>query len=173
MTKIFAVLIALLSTTISLAGTPDEDPVVRERRERFIQGRTPTLEDLKLGKTWQCIGYSAIPGDFKVVGPRDAFRFSEFDGMIFSAVKTPYQTHQFFLDSRNFTDIVTTRRPDNNYEKVSSVFYIRVSSNGDLILENTFDESVFPLLDGSPRSILDKTKFAAQYGVCPINKIRD
>ncbi|MEO5969039.1 MAG: hypothetical protein ABIQ95_03860 [Bdellovibrionia bacterium] len=161
----------LLSTTFSLAGTPDQDPIVKERRERFIQARIPTLEDLKLGKTWECIFYNSFPGNFDHVGPGPIFRFSEFDGLVSNEIKFPNSGHQFQLTSKAFIDLVTTRLPRNNYESVDSMIYIRVSQNGDLICESVFEDVSF--LDSSPRSVSDKTKLATQYGVCPTNKIRD
>jgi hypothetical protein len=162
----------LLLTTFSFAGTPAEDPVVKERRERFIQARIPTLEDIKLGKTWQCIAYDSMPGSFDILGPADSFRFLEFDGIVTNEIKFQYRKHEFHLTPKYFTDSVTMRLPKDNYEAVNAVVYIRVSVNGDLIFENTFDDDI-PVLNGSPRSVSDKTKLATQYGVCPTNTIRD
>jgi hypothetical protein len=132
MHTILSFLVVLLFTTFSFAGTPEEDPTVRERRERFIEARVPTLEDLKLGKTWECIFYNSFPGNFDHGGPGPVFRFSEFDGLVSNEIKLLNSSHQFQLTSKTFIDLVTHRLPRNNYESVNSMIYIRVSQNGDL-----------------------------------------
>ncbi|MEO5970346.1 MAG: hypothetical protein ABIQ95_10505 [Bdellovibrionia bacterium] len=167
----FAILLALFSTTLSLAGTPDQDPIVKERREKFIKARIPTLDDLKLGKTWQCILYNSFPGNFNHLGPAPLFRFSEFDGLVTNEIHFQNAVHSFQLTAENFTDSVTTSIPEDDYEEFSIV-YFRVSGNGDLIFERVFYDDN-PILIGAPRGISDNTKLVSQYGVCPANKIKD
>jgi hypothetical protein len=162
----------LLSTALSYAGTPEEDPIVRERRDRFLAARVPTIGDLNLGKTWQCICYNSFPGNFDHEGPSSVFRFSEFDGLITNDIHFKYAEHSFQLTAKNFTGSVVTRFPIDDYKEVDSKIYFRVSENADLIFELAFDDDI-PCLYGSPRSISDSTKLVSQYGVCPKNKIKD
>jgi hypothetical protein len=170
MRSLISIVLGLLFfTQISLAGTPDEDPVVRQRRERFRHARAPTLEDLKLGKTWQCIAYCSEPGKFDILGPVAAYRFLEFDGVITNDDSNIRQSHKFQLEPAALIDYVQTWFPDIIVE---TEVFIRVSDNGDLIYESTF-QYVIPELQRSPKSIADGARFVAHYGVCPANKIKD
>jgi hypothetical protein len=166
----FMILTSLSLSTLSLAGTPDKDPIVKERRQRFIEARTPTLADLELGKTWRCIFYNSFPGSFDHTGPGPTFIFSEFDGLVTSEIHFSHSEHAFQLSEKHFSDFVTTKLPKDNYLPIYSMLYFRVSKSGDLVIESVFDDDIH-FLNGSPRSISNSTKIVAQYGVCPKNKL--
>ena len=62
------------------AGHPEEDPVMRSLQEQFRNGRTPTLDELRLGDTWVCTRY--VVEATSPEKPADKYLFSALNGFV-------------------------------------------------------------------------------------------
>ncbi|MBI2606276.1 MAG: hypothetical protein HYW49_09375 [Deltaproteobacteria bacterium] len=58
---------ALVISSGARAGLPSQDPNVSNLRGMFQQGRTPALQDILLGKEWNCSESFAVKNDFRVL----------------------------------------------------------------------------------------------------------
>jgi hypothetical protein len=83
MKKILIGLLTLISlpSFAGALGTPDEDPVVANLRERFKNGFEPKAEDL-LQHAYNCTEMSAFRGDFSRINHTYDLTFDQFDGFL-------------------------------------------------------------------------------------------
>lgn len=63
--KLFMFLL-LSSQIVTYAGSFTQDPLVLELRNSFSKSKSPTLNELRLGKYWECKTHSTMPNDFSI-----------------------------------------------------------------------------------------------------------
>lgn len=160
-----AILIFVLGITlvdsVAIAGTPDQDPIVKSIRDRFELARTPTMQDLQLGKTWVCKYYTAMKDSFISDGPTDSFKFSEFDGRIQNDLKL------FLISEFSYQNDTLFGFYDR--ERINFL-YLRVAQDGDLLWEVSGPSAVGGSFPHSISNPLHKSGYT--YGVCPISKVK-
>lgn len=169
--------ISFIPLTIhSQAGTPDQDPYIRERRERFQKASHPSPEELQLGKVWYCIDYAALKNTFIMINPRKVYKFSFFDEQFFNEIsfKDSKTTYFYNLDdadesiSRNQLIGSTTFTERVNNKTLYS--FIRVTDDGDLIVEIAGIPGQTEL---GVTAISNNYMIAYTYRVCPKHKAID
>lgn len=87
MKKLLIALLALNSLTVfsGTLGTPDQDPVIKNVRERFAKAKVPNLEALVL-HDYSCRSLSAVRDNFwQSEDDSKRYRFKSFDGLIIAS----------------------------------------------------------------------------------------
>lgn len=108
-------------------GSPDEDPVVKNLRERFASGRAPENEEL-LNKSFTCKWMAARKGNFKKKDIPSKLTFSKFDGFLISHQKATKMDGKYLVN--NGSELI------GNTETPQYMSY-RIDTNGFLIGEWT------------------------------------
>lgn len=165
--RINVVVLTLLSSSLLLAGMPDQDANVSRLRNMYKNGKTQfSADELLEGQTWHCKEYWAIRDDF-TVAENVTFYFDSIPG------------DNSFANSGRYGGSpcrsVTFRPTHNGIEaytvncQVNQPFIhsLRVSQEGDLIVEAQYQgEKVFY---NAPRSISydNENVRAVTYTHCP------
>lgn len=169
--------IGLISfATPAKAGTPDQDPYVKARRERFQEASHPTLEELQLGKTWYCMDYAAIKNEISMIDPRKFYRFTYFDEhfineIAFKGARTTYiYNSDGTEESMKLNQLIGKTTFTGTLSNRTLYSFIRVTDQGDLIIEiagspNKYEKGV--------SAISDRSMIAYFYRVCPKYKAQD
>lgn len=119
---------------LAWAGTPDQDPVVKQLQLDFQQAYIPSNSKLQFGKTWYCTQYSALKDNFEKFVDQESFRFVESTDTIVNEVGgvleyeySPYgDALEGYLDSKK------------QFKQ-----FIRANSRGDLLVEWTGTPYIF------------------------------
>jgi hypothetical protein len=122
--------IAFSSTLASAAsyGTPDQDPVVKDLRQRFEAGKQPSSHTL-LHHAYDCKEMTAIRNNFDKNGFKSELTFTQFDGYLIEHLRG--QTNgQYFVG--NGQEWVATAGLEN--ARLGTAAY-RMDSKGYLIGE--------------------------------------
>jgi hypothetical protein len=134
MRPVFSMILSIaLGSTLphaSVAGTPDQDPIIKDIRDRFEKGSAPTREEL-LSKAFECEYHWALRGYFS-----DDFNTLRFVSLPVS----DYLFEQMLVDNghylpyvHNGQEWITTARSDTDQEL--HFFSIRKDNSANLILE--------------------------------------
>ncbi len=160
--KVLIGLLALGSLTASagVTGLPSQDPVVKMLREKFKVSTQPTIEELKLGKSWHCKEFAAYKDSFRVIESKNTFKLATFDGLITSTGTA--RSNNMAFDGNALAGVRTSDR---------GLFFIRVSSDGDLVVENTAVKGILNTSNGVS-AISDSSLNVFSYLVCPKRKIQ-
>ncbi len=149
-----------LSAFATLKGLPSQDPVIRMLRNKFETSKEPTVNQLILGKFWDCKEFNAFKDSFKSSTISDALKFSQYDGLIVNA-GTGRITNMIF----DGTALTGLRSTDHG------MVFIRASENGDLIIENTTPTGSVVDSKNGIEAISDKLLYAYSYVTCPVSTI--
>lgn len=163
MKKFLIALLALNSLTVfsGTLGTPDQDPVIKNVRERFAKAKVPNLEALVL-HDYSCRSLSAVRDNFwQSENASIRYRFKSFDGLIIAS------------DVLSVTTMVSNGKElignlDQKYYEPGYVA-IRETESGDLIIETSQIDANTTLAksisnDGAAKAYL--------YDVCVKNKVK-
>ena len=161
--KTFLTILTLSLTTIGAhAGTPYQDPVVAKIQSEFETGKVPEASDLKFGKNWNCIEYTALSNNFNVSTLSTFWNFNAFDGIIQNSLANATGGFaNFAADSQALEGV------NPNY--IDYMESIRVSTEGDLILE--FSSTTDDYTSITVPSIAHPNYRLVSYSVCPANLV--
>lgn len=164
--KLFMFLL-LSSQIVTYAGSFTQDPLVLELRNSFSKSKSPTLNELRLGKYWECKTHSTMPNDLSI--ENNYFKFY-LDG---ERLRTSINNHTIFykFENQNLITSMATKEPYFVYHDV-----VRINKKGSLIAEQTMEylrQSDARKYYGDP-SIVFKNGIAAKYTFCnPTDKNYD
>lgn len=149
-------LLLSFSSFAGVEGLPDEDPIVKNLRDRFEKARTPKAKDI-LGKTFSCKSMSAMKGYFKKYDIKSKLSFEAFDG--FYIVSYPgIKMDQHYLVDTGSELLGNTDEPQ--YDSY------RIDENGYLL--NEWTGSYYPdmtILPPITRGI-PEDQMVVSYGIC-------
>jgi hypothetical protein len=157
MKKIVIGVLAFTSLTsfATAVGLPSEDPIVKNLRDRFIQGRAPEESEL-LGKYFRCTEMVAQMKDFRKIEHSELLWFSKFDGFLVAYQEESKMNGKYFVN--NGSELIGS---------TSSPQYMsyRMDADDNLIGEWTdmrFDAvSLDPVATGVPSN-----QIVASYKIC-------
>ena len=140
---IFALILFFISDFAS-AGWPNQDPEVARIQQEFAAGKTPSMDDLRLGKEWKCNSFNAIKDHLeRYEGPSYKFeQRSTPQGEPYILEMFAYamvQNHQ--VDAANisfvykFANDLFMGQPYEDPSITEVHTYVRLSKSGKLIVE--------------------------------------
>lgn len=148
----YIILLSVLFTSIAFAGNPDQDLIVDMARERFAASREAKMDDVKIGKVYKCVIYSAQRGimpDYNKL--KEIFQFEK-DGESKLVNKKDFIFGIFELTPEGFVSTVGDKK-----------LYMRVAKNSALVFENVGPQ---PKRHKAYRSIADKKLRGLDYIYC-------
>jgi hypothetical protein len=96
-------------------------------RYKLKEGKQPLLEQLKIGKSWQCKVYLA-GSESKYLGEvEDVFRFERYSDMIVNISEDAVPVRDFVFDGKSLTG-----ESESGFKRI---YNIRAAQNGDLVVE--------------------------------------
>lgn len=160
---------AVLSTVAFVAisnafaiGTPDQDPIIADLRNRFMTGTVPSQGFLS-GTKWRCLEFEAARDRYESMAWRS--NFSAFDGYLKRQLTTEtagsITLHSTFIN--NGKEWIATKKDAGGRSVFSS---IRMDSKGSLIEEYGFSPEPGLGMELSPLSAAPEKYRIASYAVC-------
>lgn len=133
MKKLIFGLMALTSLTAFTGthGLPEQDPVVKNLRERFKDAVVPDIHNL-LGKKFECLTISATKDHFYQSKYTTKMSFRSFDGLVI--MEDALTDTVLASNGKELTGNYGLFTEDPN------LYSIRETSSGDLIIEETQDD---------------------------------
>ncbi len=130
--SIIGLLISLsLAPSARAFGTPDQDPIVRDLREKFQKSSTFTAAQV-IEKKYRCVDFNAGKDDFSQKEQSYDLTFREFNGYLQASLPSSAINGRFY--SSNGSEIITTGpRNDSHGQLFNSAF--RITSASYLIQE--------------------------------------
>jgi hypothetical protein len=115
-------------------GTPDQDPIIRALRSRFLYGRAPTYEEMRLFFEVPCVERTLDPIDYND-HPATPLTLLELDGSILMSPEQSATKERLLYASNGleFAAVYGGGGPDHNYEMIA----YRMDRNGKLIGERS------------------------------------
>lgn len=123
-----SILFSSLSVHAHIPGTPDEDPIVANLRQRFEQGVEPSSE-LLLTTEFKCMEMVARRKNFSKIDYVSLLKFENFDGFIIA--KQNNTSMNSILYTFNGRELIGVSATGKNYDAY------RVDQKGYLISEYT------------------------------------
>jgi hypothetical protein len=161
--KLILTALILLGSSASFAGSAANDPVVSSLRARFAKAFVPTAEQLKLGKTWDCREFEAMPNSIGFYSYNRTFR--SFDGLVeMDNDKRGYET-AFVATSQGLVSTAT-------YKEVIHQTTIRIDGKNNLLIENSTkarsntDKETIAEYQSFDKSVAASGSVALSYNVC-------
>ncbi|MFY7993658.1 MAG: hypothetical protein ACOVP4_10225 [Bacteriovoracaceae bacterium] len=162
MKKLLIGLMALSSLSVfaGALGTPDQDPVIKNVRERFAKAKVPNLEALVLNDH-SCRSLSAVRDNFWTSEHESTrYRFKSFDGLI---IASDVLSHITMVS--NGKELIGSLDPKYN---MPGYLAIRETESGDLIIETSQYDANSTLAKSISN---DGAAKAYVYDVCVKNKV--
>lgn len=134
MRKILSIFTLLTLTTPAMAafGTPDQDPIVNNLRDRFKHGIQPVSADL-LNHTYKCKEMAAGRNDYRKVDSGVQLKFAQFDGYLAMEWSNTRSNGQYLVE--NGKELLTSMNIGDN--QISTLAF-RVDSKDFLVGEFSY-----------------------------------
>lgn len=129
MKKLLIGLLALgsISTSASVLGLPDQDPIVKNLRAQFRKATLPTVLQLQQGKTWFCSYYFADKDNFIKLSNKAFYKFGASESYLMNVASELMGEYVISDDGLSYVGLNRNGAGDREF--------LRVTSGGDIIAE--------------------------------------
>ncbi len=156
------------------AGTPDEDPFIAELRKEFKYSKIPSVDMLRLEKTWNCRWGIAAPGDMSR-DQGDFFKLTQLSAtLLVNKGELPEYNPEIVLTSSGWAGSFKAEHPNPTCNPLAGRYDLRVTNAGDLIVESAVKfKSPCKPYPGAVVSQVDPAYTTLGYFICPAQSVHD
>jgi hypothetical protein len=157
-----------LSTFAGAASDDDRNPAIDLIRYKLKVGKQPTIEQLQIGKAWDCKKYLAGQKGYYEENVENFLKFEKHSSFIQNSGEAEPQRFVF----------KGTALIGGHSAAHLGKLYVRATKEGDLVVEEAdegrYGES-FKIFDWDYKDVpvINKSFYARQYYFCPLKKVHE